>query len=135
LTASNLRTRESTMNVNEIIRLPDPRVNVRAEIHEVVRDVNGRPHVFVRIKLTGWHFTHRAQEPFMVVGNVVSQRVIISRDGLSAQGYFNQLPPPAKTLAFGYGNIIQWDFNLAIDPGTIVRLDRLRLPPGVFDPF
>lgn len=121
------------MKVNELTRLPDPRVNVRAEIEEVVRDVDGRPHLFVRIKLKGWYFPHRAQEPFMVVGNVVSQRVIISRDGLSAQGYFNERLPAAKTLSFGYGNVIQWDFNLVIDPGKIARLDRLRLPPGVID--
>src|SRR6267154_3224565 len=123
------------MKATELIRMPDPRVNVRAEIHEVVRDLGGRPHVFVRVKLTGWHFPHRAPEPFMAIGEVISQRVIISRDGLTAQGYFNQLLPPAGTLSFGYGNVIQWDFNIAIDPRTIVRLDRLRLPPGVIDPF
>jgi hypothetical protein len=123
------------MKASELIRMPDPRVNVRAEIHEVVRDLGGRPHVFVRLKLTGWYFPHRAPEPFMAVGEVVSQRVIISRDGLSAQGYFNQLLPPAKSVSFGYGKVIQWDFNIAIDPRTIVRLDRLRLPPGAIDPF
>ena len=123
------------MNANEIIRLPDPKMNVRAEIREVVRDVNARPHVFVRIKLTGWHFTHRAQEPFMVVGKVVSQRVIISRDGLNAEGYFDKALRAAKSLSFGYGNVIQWDFNVAIDPRKIARLDRHRLPRGVVDPF
>jgi hypothetical protein len=123
------------MNANELIRLPDPKVNVRAEIREVVRDVNGRPHVFLRIKLTGWYFPHRAQEPFMVVGKVVSQRVIISRDGLSAEGYFDKPLRAAKSLSFGYGNIIQWDFKLAIEPRKIGRLDRLRLPRGVVDPF
>jgi hypothetical protein len=85
--------------------------------------------------LTGWHFPHRAQEPFMVVGKVVSQHVIISRDGLSAEGYFDKPLRAAKSLSFGYGNIILWDFNLAIDPRKIPRLDRLRLPRGVVDPF
>jgi hypothetical protein len=123
------------MKANELIRLPDPKVNVRAEVREVLKDVNGRPHVFARINLTGWHFPHRAQEPFMVVGKVVSQRVIISRDGLSAQGYFDEPLPKAKTLSFGYGNVIHWDFSLAIDPKKMTRLDRHRLPPGVVDPF
>jgi hypothetical protein len=123
------------MKANEIIRLPDPKANVRAEIREVVRDINRVPHVFARIKLTGWHFPHRAAEPFMLVGNVVSQRVMIARDGSSAQGYFNEKLPEAKVLSFGYGKVIVWDFNILINPGLIVRLDRLRLPPNVVNPF
>lgn len=123
------------MKANELTRLPDPKVNVRAEVREVVKDVHGRPHIFARISLTGWHFPHRAQEPFMAVGKVVSQRVLISRDGLSAQGYFDQRLPKATTLSFGYGNIIHWDFDVAVDPERIPRLDRLRLPPEVVDPF
>ena len=123
------------MNAKELIRLPDPRLNVRVELSEVVRDVKGRPHVFARVKLTGWYFPHRAHEPFMVVGKAVSKRVIISRDGLSAQGYFDERIPTAERLSFGYGNVITWDFDLDIDPRTMKRLDRLRLPPGIVDPF
>ena len=123
------------MNAKEIIRLPDPKNDVRAEVREVVRDVKGRPHVFARIKLTGWHFPHRAPEPFMVVGDVVSQKVVISRDGSTAQGYFSEPLPAAQGLSFGYGKVIQWDFNLSINPEQIKRLDRLRLPKGAVDPF
>ncbi len=123
------------MDAKDLIRLPDPKKNVRAEVREVVKDVNGRPHVFIRITLTGWHFPHRAEEPFMVIGDVVSWRVLISRDGLTAQGYFDTPLPSAKSLGFGYGNTIHWDFKIPIKPEIIPRLDRFRLPKGAIDPF
>lgn len=123
------------MEANELIRVPEPKNDVRAEIREVVRDVEGRPHVFARIKLTGWHFPERAPEPFMLVGKVVSQRVEISRDGKSAQGYFNVPLPASKRVSFGYGKIIQWDFDVSINRKMMVPLDRARLPQGTIDPF
>jgi len=123
------------MKANELIRLPDPKKQVRAEVREVVRDMKGRPHVFVRIKLTGWNFQHRAEEPFMVVGDVVAQDVTISRDGAIAQGYFAEALPRAERVSFGYGNVIHWDFDLPIEPERMDRLDRDRLPKDVIDPF
>ena len=123
------------MKANEVIRLPDPKQNVHAEVREVIKDLKGRPHVFARIKLTGWQFPHRAPEPFMLVGEVVSQRVEISRDGSSAQGYFDVSLPDAKRISFGYGKIIQWDFDVSIDRKMMVPLDRARLPDGTVDPF
>ena len=71
----------------------------------------------------------------MVVGQVVSQRVEISPDGQIARAYFNEPLPRAERVSFGYGNIINWDFDLSIDPEKIPRLDRVRLPKGVIDPF
>jgi hypothetical protein len=123
------------MNAKELIRLPDPRKNVRIEVREVVRDVFDKPHVFIRVRLTGWHFPGRALEPFLAIGRVVSRSVIIDRDGLVADAYFDKPLPAAKRISFGYGKIIRWDFDLSIDPKKITRLDRARLPEGVTDPF
>jgi hypothetical protein len=123
------------MNANELIRLPDPKKNVRAEVAEVLKDVKGRPHVFARIKLTGWDFPQRALEPFMLVGKLVSQHVEIAPDGQTAQGYFAAPLPTARRLSFGYGKVIQWDFDLAIEPERMLRLDRSRLPKETIDPF
>lgn len=123
------------MKANEVIRLPDPEQNVRAEVREVIKEVKGRPHVFARIKLTGWHFPHRAPEPFMLIGEAVSHRVEIARDGSSAQGYFDVSLPNSKRISFGYGKIIQWDFAVSIDRRMMLRLDRARLPEGTVDPF
>jgi hypothetical protein len=61
------------MNFEEIIRVPEPKRNVRAEISEVVRDVAQQPHIFVRVRLRGWHFPERAPEPFFLIGKTVSK--------------------------------------------------------------
>lgn len=123
------------MDVKELIRLPRPQDNVRIEMREVVRDVFDKPHVFIRIRLTGWHFPHRALEPFAVVGDVVSQLVLIDRDGLAADAYFDKPLRGAKRISFGYGKVIHWDFDIPVQPKAITRLNRSRLPKETLDPF
>ena len=123
------------MDAKEIKRLPDPRKDVRAEVREVLRDVKGKPHVLLRLKLTGWHFPHRAPEPFVVVGDVLSKKVIIDRDELTANAYFDKPLPRADRISFGYGKTIAWDFDVAIEPHRVPRLERSKLPRGVVDPF
>lgn len=121
------------MDINQIVRMPDPRRNVTAEIREVVRDVAEKPHVFVRVRLHGWHFPQRAPEPFLVIGKVVSKFVLIDHDGTTADAYFDVRPPAVKGVSFGYGNTVSWDFDVTVDPARIDRLDRARLPKGVVD--
>jgi hypothetical protein len=123
------------MKANEITRLPKPKNDVRADVREVVKDLRGLPHVFARVKLSGWYFPQRALEPFMLVGEVVSQHVEISLDGQIAKAYFDEPLPRAERVSFGYGNVINWDFDVEIDPEKIPRLDRVRLPENVIDPF
>ena len=69
------------MDIKEIVRLPDPRQQVHIDVDEIVREVRGRAHVATRVKIAGWHFPHRAPEAFLVVGDVVSDRVVIEPDG------------------------------------------------------
>lgn len=123
------------MDAKELIRLPDPRKNVRIEVREVVRDVFNKPHVFIRVRLTGWHFPYRALEPFVVIGETVSWTVIIRQDGLVADAYFDKPLPAATRISFGYGKVIHWDFDIPVHPQTIPRLDRSRLPDGTIDMF
>jgi hypothetical protein len=121
------------MEFREIVRAPDPYRAVRADLREVVAEVEGKPHLYHRLQLSGWHFEARAEEPFMLVGRVVSRRVIITPDGLVASGYFAGPIPQAKLVSFGYGRTIAWDFPLALRPDRIRRLDRVRLE-GVIIP-
>lgn len=44
------------MNAKELIRLPDPRADVQIEMREVVQDFRGKPHILIRVQLTGWYF-------------------------------------------------------------------------------
>lgn len=121
------------MDASDIIRLPDPRENVRAHVREVVRDVAGHPTVLWRLTLTGWHFVDRDSKAFMVVGDAVSDFVRITLDGV-AHGYFGRRIPEAKRVSFGYGRVVAWDFDLDLD-GKVERLDRARLPKDVLDRF
>jgi len=121
------------MDIKQIIRVPDPRKNVKAEIREVVRDVAEKSHVFIRVRLSGWHFPERAPEPFLLIGKTVSKFVLIDPEGTTADAYFDVMPQAAGRLSFGYGNIVSWDFSIKVNPAGIERLDRERLPKGVID--
>lgn len=121
------------MNAKQIVRLPEPRKDIAVELREVVRDVAGTPHVFVRVRLTGWHFPQRALEPFALIGTTVSKFVVIEPGGTGLNAYFDVRPPAARRITVGYGNIVAWDFDIAIDPARLERLDRTRLPPGLND--
>lgn len=121
------------MKSDEIIRLPESRRSIKAEIREVVRDVAQKPHVLVRVRLSGWHFPERAPEPFLMIGKAVSRFVLIDPEGTAADAYFDVLPPPAERVSFGYGKIVSWDFDVVINPARAERLDRARLPKGFID--
>ena len=116
------------MNINDIVRLPDPRKSVKAAMREVIHDVDDKPRRMVRVRLTGWHFPERAPEPFMVIGAAVSSFVRISPDGLTADAYFDNVPPAARQVSFGYGNVVSWDFPSRITPARIGRIDPSTLP-------
>ena len=121
------------MTIKDIIRLPQQPPDIKIELREVVRDVGKKPHVFVRVRLRGWHFPERALEPFMIIGDEVSKFVLLTSDGSIADAYFDKHPPRARRVSFGYGNIISWDFDVSVNPSGIARLDRTRLVKGIID--
>jgi hypothetical protein len=123
------------MNINEIIRMPDPRKDVKIQVREVVHDFAKKPHVFIRVRLTGWQFPQRAPEPFLVIGKAVSRFVLIEQGGAMADAYFDIRLPAVKRVSFGYGKVISWDFDVAVNPKQLHRLDRARLQKGFIDPF
>jgi hypothetical protein len=123
------------MDARDIIRLPDPRRDVRIALREVVYDYGGRPHVFMRARLTGWGFQQRAEEPFLLVRDVVSRFMRISPDGLTADAYFEKPLPHVREVSFGYGRTVEWDFPVTVDETPVGRLDRERLPRDVVDVF
>ena len=122
---------ERALEANEIIRHPDPRRQVQAQLREVIHDFQGKPARFFRVRLTGWHFPQRAPMPFMVIGDTVSRFVRISPDGSTADGYFVKELPAGRKLEFGYGKVVSWDFPVTIEPGQIERIDRSALPASV----
>jgi hypothetical protein len=123
------------MDAKDILRRPDPRRDVRVDLREVVLELHRKPHVLMRMRITGWHFPERAPEPFVLVGDVVSRLVRIAPDGLSADAYFDKHLPAAKGFSFGYGRTIEWDFDVEVDARHVERLDRARLQGEFVDPF
>jgi hypothetical protein len=123
------------MDARDIIRLPDPGDNVQLELREVVIELDRRPHVFMRARLTGWLFQHRAEEAFLLVGDVVSRFVRIAPDGLSADAFFDKPLPRVRDVSFGYGRTVAWEFKATVNERRVKRLDRARLPDGVVDAF
>lgn len=119
---------ERALEAKEIIRHPDPRKQVRAQLREVIHDFRGKPGRFIRVRLSGWHFPRRAPEPFMVIGEAVSRFVRISPDGLAADGYFTSELAAGRSVEFGYGKVVSWEFPVTIQPRQIQRLDRAALP-------
>jgi hypothetical protein len=119
------------MDFEQIIRIPNLPMKVKADVREVVHDVANKPHVLLRVRLTGWHFPERAPEPFLVIGKIVSSFVRIGPEGTYADAYFDVRPPKARRVSFGYGNTISWDFDVVVDPERSPPLDRKRLPKGV----
>jgi hypothetical protein len=121
------------MDVKEIIRTPDPRRNVRVELREVLRDEEQRPRVYARVRVSGYYFPERAEAPFVLVGDVVSRYALIEPGGQAICGYFDRKVPPAKMVTVGYGRTVFADFDVAVDPREMPRLDRAQLPEGVID--
>ena len=116
------------MEAKDIIRLPDPRRAVRAELREVVQERGGKARLYTRVKLTGWYFRAGALEYALLIGDAVSDFTRIADDGLSLLAYFDRPIPPARVVTLVYGNVVQEDFAIEIDPQRIPRLDRAKLP-------
>ena len=98
---------------------------------EVVRDLDQRPHLFIRLDVTGAYFPERALEPFVRVGRVRSRLVRIDPDGLGVRAYFDQPLPDAGAVEFGYGEQVVHRVPQPFDPTVIARLDRTRLPQTI----
>ncbi|MFP5248077.1 MAG: hypothetical protein ACLGH0_15395 [Thermoanaerobaculia bacterium] len=123
------------MEATEIIRRPDPRASVRINFREVVRDVGEKPHVFIRVTLTGWRFSTGAYDYALLIGNTVSRFTRVSADRVTLYAYFDRPIPRAEVVTLVYGKTAIEDFRFDIEPQRIPRLERSRLPKGVADPF
>ena len=106
---------------------------------EVVKELNDRPHLLVRLEITGPHFPHRAAEPFVRI--LEGERVVarswfadISDDGRRLLGYFAVDVPRGDTVEFGYGAEVLGRMRATFDAADMVRrLERERLPKGVVE--
>lgn len=113
-----------------LIKFPLEHETLKWEAREVMLDVNGRPHLFVMIKLTGTEFPVIAQIPQVWVGEVHAKYVRIDENRRIVRAYFDVPPPEGGTIYFGHLGKAELSFR-QFNPTIMVRLDRSRLPKNV----
>lgn len=100
---------------------------------EVIKELDDRPHLLVRIEITGPYFPHRAPEPFVRI--LSGERVVaeswfakVSEDNRKLLGYFPTDVPEGEIIEFGYGNEVMGRIPAAFETSIVQRLERERLP-------
>jgi hypothetical protein len=99
---------------------------------EVVREVDHRPHLLVRISVSGGHFPQRAMVPVMGIthdGKLVARSWFteISADEQTLYGYFATDLPGEGVIEFGYAGQPLGRVRARFDGKEIRRLVRERL--------
>jgi hypothetical protein len=120
------------MDVQRPLDLPDqPEVSWQAA--EVVRELDDRPHLLLRIRLRGGSFAQLDAQPFVrVLGRRAASEswfAEVSEDQTSFSGYFSIDAPAAPgIIEYGYGSRVMGRLPGPFDPGKVKRLERDRLP-------
>ncbi len=109
----------------DLIDLPVVTDKVTWEARQVLRDMGEkpRPHILLRVELSGTYFEQRALEPYVRVGKVRSLFVEISGDGLTARAYFDRPLPSEGMIEFGYGDEAVFRVRRPFEPDEARVLD------------
>jgi hypothetical protein len=107
--------------------IPPHKDLVRLEAREVVMDLFQVPHLLTRVTLTGPHFAHRAQEPYVAIGKIRSKFVRISEDGLRVDAYFDRPLPSEGQVVFGWYQSVDLIVPEPFRFSAVQTLDRERL--------
>lgn len=106
---------------------------VECRAQEVVKMLDDRPHLLVRLDITGPHFPHRAAEPFVRI--LSRERVVakswftrISEDSRKLMAYFPVDVPAGDTIEFGYAVNVMGRIAASFDAKAVKHLERERLP-------
>src|SRR5436853_1167289 len=98
---------ERRLEAKDIIRLEGPVPEIEIDVREVLRDLHGRPHLLTRVRISGGYFPPRAEEPFLLVGDVVSWFAVTDQDMRTLRAYFDKPLPRARRASFGYGHVVE----------------------------
>jgi hypothetical protein len=103
---------------------------------EVVRVLDGLPHLLVRIEVSGEYFPHRAPHPFVMIrtGREKYFRDLlteVSPDNQKLVGYLPVNLPMRGSIVFGYGDEIWGTVPLEFNADSVTRLDRKKLPKEI----
>lgn len=112
--------------------LPQPSAYVW-QAEEVIRELDKKPHLLMRIEIIGPYFPHRAAEPFVRIidsqGNNTTESWFaeISEDNRRLLGYFTNKFPSSGRIEFGYGNTPAGTLEELFENKKIKTLDREQL--------
>lgn len=103
-----------------------------AKAKEVVKIVNDRPHLLLRIEVRGSYFPHRAMEPVVRIFQGGEDYELcwfaeVSEDNAAVMAYFPVDVGLKGTVEYGYGNVIHGSLAKGLEEIEIDRLDRERL--------
>lgn len=113
-----------------------PDLSWRAQ--EVIKRIDERPHLLVRLEIKGTYFPHRATEPFVRIvtrrGQVVSNWYTdVADDNSSLLSYFPTDLPKKGTIEFGYGGKLMGRIPLQFEFRAVKQLDRGRIAKDVVE--
>jgi hypothetical protein len=114
----------------DLIKFPLEHEKLRWQAQEALLDVHGRPHLFVRLKLTGTVFPVLAQVARVWIGETLAKHVTIDEDRQAVRAYFEEPLPEGGGIYFGHLARAELRFG-DFDVRRIERLDRARLPRDV----
>lgn len=118
------------MDYYDLVKFPLEHENLSWEAGERIREVHGRPRLFVRVKLTGTMFPLRAQIPQVWAGDIFAEYVEVDENRLAVRAYFDRVPPEGEPLYFGHLGQAELRFE-PFEPHKVEKLDRSRLPKDV----
>lgn len=108
------------------------------QAQEVVREVDHRPHLLLRVTVRGGYFPHRAPVPFLRIAEVGEAAVRawfteISGDSSAMVGYFATDVPRGGVIEYGYDDEVLGRVPARFSAGPVKRLERERLPGNVVE--
>jgi len=110
-------------------------VNVKAwNAKEVVKEVNGKPHLLVRLELQGDYFPSRAIVPMVrIVTDRGAENAWFTEESPDQRSLIAYFRPgvPAGVIECAYGSEPAVRAPTVLDPTKIARLDPKRLPQGI----
>ena len=119
--------------VNKIPFRKTPQYNAQAK--EVVRVLNDRPHLLVRIVIDGNHFPFRSVDPLIRIATSNEKYVTnlfaeVAPDNCKIIGYF-PVTIPNGIIEFGYEDELWGTLPGEFSPESVTRLDMKKLPKDI----
>jgi hypothetical protein len=107
------------------------------QAQEVVREVDRRPHLLVRVTVRGGSFPHRAMGPFLRIvegdATVFPWFTEIAEDSTALVGYFATDLPRGGTIEYVYPGEPPRRVPAQFSVEPVKRLERERLPRDVVE--